>query len=98
MSNVSDVLNDIDNNVAYYNPSDDTSGKKYATIEEGTYEATVSKLTIKKDIIVKNQYISDIYEASYKLDDKSYPDLKVREIKSKGYIRFNTQDKDKHTK
>jgi hypothetical protein len=53
MSNVTDVLNDIDNNVAYYNPSDDTSGNKFSTIDEGTYEATVSKLTIKKDIILK---------------------------------------------
>ena len=77
MSNVTDVLNDIDNNVAYYNPSDDTSGKKYATIEEGTYEATVSKLTIKKDIVVKNQYLSDIFEATYKLDDKEMSNLRV---------------------
>tara|TARA_R110002153_G_scaffold140311_2_gene291298 strand:+ start:77 stop:637 length:561 start_codon:yes stop_codon:yes gene_type:complete len=98
MSNVSDVLNDIDNNIAYYNPSDDTSGKKYATIEEGTYEAIVSKLTIKKDVVVKNQYLSDIFEANYRLDDKRCPDLKGREVKSKGYFRFKSPDKDKYPK
>jgi len=96
MSDVTDVLNDIDNNVAYYNPSEDTSGKKFATIEAGTYEAIVSKLTIKKDITVKSKYLSDIFEASYKIDDKNHPDLKGREVKSKGYFRFKAPDKDKY--
>ena len=32
MSNVSDLLNEIDNNVAYYNPSEDTTGNKSAKI------------------------------------------------------------------
>tara|TARA_R100000656_G_scaffold104247_2_gene76488 strand:- start:3435 stop:3995 length:561 start_codon:yes stop_codon:yes gene_type:complete len=98
MSDVNDVLNDIDNNVAYYNPSEDTSGKKYATIEEGTYEAVVSKLVVKKDIVVRNQYLSDIFEAIYKLDDKRYPDLKSRDVKSKGYFRFKTPDEKKYPK
>ena len=70
MSNVSDLLDDIDNNVAYYNPSEDTTGNKSAKIEEGTYEAVVSKLTIKKDIVVRNSYLSDIFEAIYSLDDE----------------------------
>ena len=98
MSDVNDVLNDIDNNVAYYNPSEDTSGKKYATIEEGTYEAVVSKLVVKKDIVVRNQYLSDIFEAIYKLDDNRYPDLKSRDVKSKGYFRFKTPDEKKYPK
>ena len=96
MSNVNDILSDIDNNVAYYNPNDDTSGKKYATIEEGTYEATVSKLNVKRDIVIKNEYLSDIFEATYTIDDDKYPDLKGREVKSKGYFRFKTPDKAKY--
>tara|TARA_R100000458_G_scaffold15941_1_gene13622 strand:+ start:1519 stop:2076 length:558 start_codon:yes stop_codon:yes gene_type:complete len=96
MSNVEDVLNDIDTNVAYYSPDLDTSGKKFATIDEGTYEATVSKLAIKKDIVVKNKYLSDIFEASYVLEDERYPDLKGREVKSKGYFRFKAPDKTKY--
>ena len=96
--NVTDVLNDIDNNGQHYNPSEDTAGKKYATIEEGSYEAIVSKLTIKKDIVVRNQYLSDIFEATYKLDDDRYPDLKGREVKSKGYFRFKSPDKKKYPK
>ena len=98
MSNVSDLLNDIDNNVAYYNPSEDTTGNKSAKIEEGTYEAVVSKLTIKKDIVVRNSYLSDIFEAIYSLDDERYPDLKGREVKSKGYFRFKAPDKEKYPK
>lgn len=96
MSDVKDLLNDIDSNVAYYNPSDDTSGKKFATIEEGTYEANVSKLVVKKDIVVKNKYLSDIFEAHYTIDDKRYPDLQNREVKSKGYFRFKSPDKEKY--
>ena len=96
MSNVNDILSDIDNNVAYYNPNDDTSGKKYATIEEGTYEATVSKLNVKRDIVIKNEYLSDIFEATYTIEDDKYPDLKGREVKSKGYFRFKTPDKTKY--
>ena len=98
MSNVTDVLDDIDNNQAYYNPSEDTSGNKFAKIEAGTYEAVVSKLTVKKDIQVKNKYLSDIYEAMYTIDDKNHPDLKGREVKSKGYFRFKKPDESKYPK
>ena len=31
MSNVKDMLSDLDSNVAYYNPTEDTSGNKYET-------------------------------------------------------------------
>tara|TARA_R110002051_G_scaffold215211_1_gene279769 strand:- start:181 stop:741 length:561 start_codon:yes stop_codon:yes gene_type:complete len=96
MSNVEEMLEGIDNNVAYYNPSDDTSGQKYITIEEGTYDGIVSKLVIKKDVIIKGKYLSDIFEASYTLDDSKYPDLKGREVKSKGYFRFKEPDSKKY--
>ena len=96
MSNVCDIINDMDNNVAYYNPSEDTSGNKFAKIEEGTYEAVVNKLVVKKDIVVKNKYLSDIYEAMYLIDGTVHPDLKGREVKSKGYFRFKKPDKSKY--
>ena len=98
MSNVSEMLSDIDNNVAYYNPTEDTTGNKYEPIPEGTYEANVMKLNIKKDIVVKNTYMSDIFEAIYVIDDDNHPTLKNREIKSKGYFRFKNPDKNKHPK
>jgi len=96
MSNVNEMLSEIDNNVAYYNPTEDTTGNKYEPIPEGTYEANVSKLTTKKDIVVKNSYICDIFEATYAIDDDNYPKLKNREIKSKGYFRFKKPDKNTH--
>jgi len=96
MSNVNEMLSEIDNNVAYYNPTDDTTGSKYVTIPEGTYEANVNKLSVKKDIVIKNSYISDISEATYKIDDDNHPTLKGREIKSKGYFRFKAPDKKTH--
>ena len=46
--------------------------------------------------MVKSQYLSDIFEATYKLDDKNHSDLKGREVKSKGYFRFKSPDKTKH--
>ena len=96
MSNVKDMLSDLDSNVAYYNPTEDTAGSKYETIPEGTFEANVVKLNTKKDIIVKGKYISDIFEAIYTIDDKNHPTFKGREVKSKGYFRFKTPDKKKH--
>tara|TARA_R100000742_G_C4271310_1_gene90203 strand:- start:736 stop:1293 length:558 start_codon:yes stop_codon:yes gene_type:complete len=96
MSNVNEMLSEIDNNVAYYNPTEDTSGNNYEPIPEGTYEANVKKMNIKKDIVVKNKYICDIFEAIYSIDDNNHPNLKGREIKSKGYFRFKSPDKKKH--
>ena len=97
MSNVNDVLNSIDNDVAYYNPSEDTSGtKQFVPIKEGVYEANVFKLNIKKNIIVKNKYLSDIFEAIYVIDGDKHPEYKDRQIKSKGYFRFKNPDKEKY--
>ena len=96
MSNISDMLNDIDNNVAYYNPTEDTTGNNTVAIEEGMYEANVKKLNIKKDVIVKNSYLSDIFEAIYEIDDSKHPKLKGREVKSKGYFRFKKPDAKKY--
>lgn len=95
MSNVSSVLEGLDDNQAFYDPSSDTAAPK-KLIEEGTYNAVVYSLTIKRDITVKGKYLSDIFEAIYKLDDDRYPDLKGREVKSKGYFRFKTPDKKKY--
>tara|TARA_R100000808_G_C2133149_1_gene141950 strand:+ start:193 stop:744 length:552 start_codon:yes stop_codon:yes gene_type:complete len=95
MSNVSSVLEGLDDNQAFYDPNSDTSGSK-KVIEEGTYNAVVQSLTIKRDIVVKGKYLSDIFEAIYKIDDERYADLKGREVKSKGYFRFKTPDEKKY--
>jgi hypothetical protein len=96
MSNVVDVLNDIDGDVAYYNPSEDTSGAENKLLPQGTYEANVYKLTIKSNIIVKNQYLSDIYEAIYVIDGTKHPEYKNKQVKSKGYFRFKNPDPAKY--
>jgi len=98
MSDIGEMIDSLDDNQAYYDPTSDTSGEKKALVLEGTYEATVSKLTIKRDIVVKNKYLSDIYEAHYTLEDERYPELKGREIKSKGYFRFKLPNKEKYPK
>jgi len=96
MSNVTDVLSDIDNDVAYYNPSEDTSGAEKKLLPEGTYEANVQKLTVKNNIVVKNQYLSDIYEAIYVIDGTKHPEFANKQVKSKGYFRFKKPDEKKY--
>tara|TARA_R110002051_G_scaffold874_2_gene4199 strand:+ start:190 stop:750 length:561 start_codon:yes stop_codon:yes gene_type:complete len=96
MSNIGQMIDSLDDNQAYYNPDSDTSGEKKAVVNEGTYEAVVSKMSIKRDIVVKNKYLSDIFEAHYTLEDDRYPELKGREVKSKGYFRFKNPNKDKY--
>jgi len=95
MSNVSSVLDGLDDNQAFYDPSSDTAAPK-KVIGEGTYNAVVQSLTIKRDVVVKGKYLSDIFEAVYKIDDERHSDLKGREVKSKGYFRFKTPDKKKY--
>lgn len=97
MSNVNDVLNSIDGDVAYYNPSEDTAGTKQSTpIKEGVYEASVYQLNVKKNIVVKGKYLSDIFEAIYVINGDKHPEYKGRQVKSKGYFRFKNPDKEKY--
>jgi hypothetical protein len=98
MSDIGQMIDNLDENQAYYDPNSDTTGEKKTVIPAGTYEANVSRLSIKRDIIVKNKYLSDIFEAHYTLNDKLYPELKGREVKSKGYFRFKLPNKEKYPK
>ena len=78
MSDIGQMIDNLDDNQAYYAPTSDTSGEKKTVIPAGTYEANVSRLSIKRDIVVKNKYLSDIFEAHYALNDKQNPELTCR--------------------
>lgn len=95
MSNVNDLLNDIDGDKAYYDPSQSTTKSKKQLVE-GTYEAIVKKLSVKKDITIKGEFLADIFEATYSIDDDSNREFNGMEVKSKGYFRFKVPDKEKY--
>jgi len=95
MSDVNSLIADLDNDKAYYDPSASESSTK-KVVKDGTYEATVSKLTVKKDITIKGEFLADIFEALYTIDGEKHPDLKGSQVKSKGYFRFKQPDPKKH--
>jgi len=94
MSDIDTLIDGLDDNQAYYDPNQSSSPKK--PIEPGTYEATVQSLSIKRDITVKGKYLSDIFEATYFIDDSNHAALKNRQVKSKGYFRFKMPDATKY--
>ena len=95
MSDVSSLIDDLDNNKAYYDPSASESTSK-KQVADGTYEAAVSKLTIKKDITIKGEFLADIFEAVYTIDGDKHPEYKGSQVKSKGYFRFKQPDPKKY--
>jgi hypothetical protein len=62
MSNVDTIL-DKSTSEAYYDPSMDFSG----LMPEGMYKAHATDLVIKENIVIKNKYISDIYEVKFEI-------------------------------
>jgi|TARA_R110002020_G_scaffold85373_5_gene210735 hypothetical protein len=86
---MSDLFND--NNESFYDPSEDEN--KYVIVPEGEYEAHVTGLEIKENVIVKKKFISDIFSPVFKI---ASGDFKGKTIKSKGFFRFKAPDKDTH--
>tara|TARA_R100000353_G_scaffold9914_1_gene11106 strand:+ start:1965 stop:2516 length:552 start_codon:yes stop_codon:yes gene_type:complete len=95
MSDVNSLIADLDSNKAYYDPSASDSPTK-KQIADGTYEAIVTKLTVKKDITIKGEFLADIFEAVYTINADKHPEYKGSQVKSKGYFRFKQPDPKKY--
>ena len=104
MSNVDTIL-DNSTSEAYYDPSMDFSG----LMPEGMYKAHATDLVIKENIVIKNKYISDIYEVKFEIapenEENTYEDngneisgktFVGKEVRSKGFFRFKKPDKTTH--
>lgn len=100
MSNVDTIL-DKSTSEAYYDPSMDFSG----LMPVGMYRAYATDLTIKENIVIKNKYISDIYEVKFEIapenGENTYEDngneisgktFVGKEVRSKGFFRFKKPD------
>ena len=86
---MSDLFND--SSESFYDPSEDEI--KYVIVPEGDYEAHVTGLEIKENVIVKKKFISDIFSPVFKI---ASGDFKGKTIKSKGFFRFKSPNKETH--
>lgn len=95
MSNSIDaVLGNTIGEESYYDPSLD---KPNVMIPEGEYYAHVKEFTVKSDVVVRNKYMSDIYNIVFKLapenSDKDFGEhsgslFVGKTVRSKGFFRF----------
>tara|TARA_R110001583_G_scaffold498_3_gene4510 strand:- start:3134 stop:3706 length:573 start_codon:yes stop_codon:yes gene_type:complete len=95
MSNSIDaVLGNTMSEESYYDPSLD---KPNVMIPEGEYYAHVKEFTVKSDVVVRNKYMSDIYNIVFKLapenSDKDFGEhsgslFVGKTVRSKGFFRF----------
>ena len=86
---MSDLFND--SSECFYDPSQDDSG--YVIVPEGDYEAHVTGLEIKENVVVKNKFLSDIFSPIFKIASGDY---KGKTVKSKGFFRFKKPDEDRY--
>ena len=105
MSNVTDILGNMNSSDAYYDPSQDFDG----VMPAGEYLAHVESLEIKEDIVIKNKFLADIYIPKFtiakenenneygvngdKVSGKAFVD---RKVPSKGFFRFKNPDSAKY--
>ena len=104
MSNLDTILEDSskDSSESYYDPSVDFSG----VMPVGMYKAYAVELVIKKNVPIKNKYLSDIYEVKFEIAPENEENVyeengeeisgKVfvgKEVRSKGFFRFVKPDK-----
>lgn len=109
MPNIDDILDatTTETGNAYYDPSLDFDG----IIPVGDYYAHVTGLEIKKDIVIRNKFLADIYVPVFKLakenSDKSFGSngemipgkaFVGKELKGKGFFRFKNPDRVKYPK
>lgn len=76
---------------SFYDPSEDEN--KFVVVPKGDYEAHVVSLELKENIVVKGKFLADIFVPVFKI---ASGDLKGRKVKSKGFFRFKSPDKDKY--
>jgi hypothetical protein len=102
MSSISSILDDTTGGDSYYDPSLDQGG---VMLPEGEYYAHVTDVSIKENVVVKSKFLSDIYNLTFTIADKSgentYNGLSGKafvgeSVKSKGFFRFKKPDVEKH--
>ena len=105
MADVGTILNSGEQN-SWYDPAQDYSGP----MPEGEYKAHVKSLNIKRNVVVKGKFLSDIYEVIFTVADENsemeYVDDKGellsgatfvgRDFRSKGFFRFKKPSKSEY--
>ena len=103
MADVGAILESKNSQDSWYDPKQDFSGP----MPEGEYKAHVKSLNIKRNVVVKGKFLSDIYEVIFTVADENsdmeYQDDKGealngatfvgRDFRSKGFFRFKKPSK-----
>jgi len=97
MANVKDIMGDMDYGDAYYDPEQDFDG----IMPVGLYFAHITGLSIKENFVLKNKFLTDIFEPEfevaeanaesiYEIDGKEVSGKAFvgRKLKAKGFFRF----------
>ena len=106
MADVGTILDSTDSQDSWYDPKQDFSGP----MPEGDYKAHVKSLSIKRNVVVKNKFLSDIYEVTFTVAEENsemeYQDDKGesisgstfvgRDFRSKGFFRFKKPSKSEY--
>ena len=67
MADVGTILDSTDSKDSWYDPKQDFSGP----MPEGDYKAHVKSLSIKRNVVVKSKFLSDIYEVTFTVADEN---------------------------
>jgi len=103
MADVGTILDSSKSQDSWYDPKQDFSG----VMPEGEYKAHVKSLNIKRNVVVKRKFLSDIYEVVFTVADENsgmeYRDgegksvsgaaFVGRDFRSKGFFRFKKPNK-----
>ena len=106
MADVGAILESKNSQDSWYDPTQDFSGP----MPEGEYKAHVKSLNIKRNVVVKGKFLSDIYEVIFTVADENkdmeYQDDKGeplngaafigRDFRSKGFFRFKKPNKNEY--
>ncbi len=106
MADVGAILESKNSQDSWYDPKQDFSGP----MPEGEYKAHVKSLNIKRNVVVKGKFLSDIYEVIFTVADENsdmeYQDDKGealsgatfvgRDFRSKGFFRFKKPSKSEY--
>ena len=106
MADVGTILESKSSEDSWYDPKQDFSGP----MPEGDYKAHVKSLSIKRNVVVKGKFLSDIYEVIFTVADENkdmeYQNDKGeslngatfvgRDFRSKGFFRFKKPNKSKY--
>ena len=78
------ALDEVFGEDAWFEPSEN----KGSSIPEGEYDAKVTDLSVKEDIVISGKFLADIYEPVFEINGK--------EVRHKGLFRFKKPDPAKY--